>query len=131
MIQNDIVLHNVLAEGNELRGIIDFSDMVYSPYIQNVAVALSQCFFTYNWQPHQAKIFLDSYKKFLPLGRKELILLRTLIMARFATLIIEFNHWNIVSGRDSQRTEFINDNYGFLQKFLQISEVNFESLINK
>src|SRR3989338_6257733 len=129
LIQNDIVLHNILAKGDELTGIIDFSDMVFSPYIQNVAVAFSQCFFTYNWQPNQAKIFLNGYQKFHPLTSEELKLLRTLTLARFATLIIEFNHWNIAFGEDSQRTEFINGNYEFLKKFLQINEEEFQKLI--
>lgn len=129
LIQNDIVLHNILAKDDELTGIIDFSDMVFSPYIQTVAVAFSQCFFTYNWQPYQAKIFLNGYQKFHPLTAKELELLRTLTLARFATLIIEFNHWNIAFGKDSQRTEFINDNYEFLKKFFQISESEFQKII--
>ncbi|QQR82934.1 phosphotransferase [Candidatus Peregrinibacteria bacterium] len=130
LIQNDIVLHNILAKGDELAGIIDFSDMVFSPYIQNVAVALSQCFFTYNWQPHQAKIFLSGYQKFHPLTVKELTLLRVLTLARFATLVVGFNHWNVTFGEDSQRTKFINDNYEFLKKFLKINEQEFQKLIS-
>jgi Ser/Thr protein kinase RdoA (MazF antagonist) len=129
LIQNDIVLHNILAKDDELTGIIDFSDMVFSPYIQTVAVAFSQCFFTYNWQPHQAKIFLKGYQKFHPLSSEELGFLRILTLARFATLVVEFNHWNVVFGDDSQRTEFINDNYEFLKKFLQINESEFQIII--
>lgn len=130
LIQNDVVLHNILAKGDELKGIIDFSDVVFSPYVQNVAVAFCQCFFTYNWQPHQAKFFLNSYQKFHPLSNQEMGLLRILTLARFATLVVEFNHWNIVFGEDAQRTEFINDNYDFLKKFLLIKESEFQKLIS-
>ncbi len=129
LIQNDIVLHNILARDDELEGIIDFSGMVFSPYVQNVAVAFSQCFFTYNWQPLQAKIFLNGYQKFNHLSNEELAILRALTLARFATLVIEFNHWNVVFGEDTQRTEFINDNYDFLKKFLQLSEADFQKII--
>jgi Ser/Thr protein kinase RdoA (MazF antagonist) len=129
LIQNDIALHNIIAKGNNLEGIIDYSDLVFSPYIQNIATACCQCFFTYNWQPHQAKIFLSAYRKYNSLNKRELELLYVLILARFASIIIEFNHLNSVFGEDTQRTEFITDNFRFLKKFLQIKESEFHKLI--
>lgn len=129
LIHNDIVLHNILAHGDELKGIIDFSDMVFSPYIQNVAVAFTQCFFTYNWQPNQAGIFLKNYMQHHPLSSEELSVLRTLVAGRFAMLIVAFNHWNVAFGVDEQRTEFIRDNVGFLNRFMEISEQEFSELV--
>lgn len=129
LIQNDIALHNILAKENNLNGIIDFSDLAFSPYIQNIAVAFCQCFFTYNWQPHQARIFLAAYRKFHPLHKNELALLHVLILARFASIIIEFNHLNLSFGEDTQRTEFIIDNFRFLKKFMKIRISEFQELI--
>jgi homoserine kinase type II len=130
LIQNDIVLHNIIAKGDELQGIIDFSDMAFSPYAQNVAIAFCQCFFSYNWQPHQAKIFLDAYQRFHPLSTREKNLLYILTLARFATLIIEGNYWDISLGKDLKRTNFIKDNYNFLNRFLLITESDFHKIIN-
>lgn len=129
LIHNDVVLHNILASGDKLDAIIDFSDMVYSPYIQNVATALCQCFFTYNWNPKQAGIFIEEYLKYHLLAQTELNLLYILVQVRFAVLIIEFNYWNREFGEDEQRIQFIHNNYNFLKRFREISEDEFNRII--
>lgn len=129
LIHNDVVLHNILASGDQLDAIIDFSDMVYSPYIQNIATALCQCFFTYNWNPKQAGIFIEEYLKYHSLLQTELKLLYILVQVRFAVLIIEFNYWNKEFGEDEQRTQFIHNNYNFLKRFREISEDEFNRII--
>ncbi|GEM_PF-1174348 len=131
LIHNDIVLHNILANGDELRGIIDFSDMVFSPYVQNIAVAFAQLFFMYNWRPHQAKLFLNNYARHRPISIKEKQLLWILIRARFASIIIEFNDWNVTYGADSQREGLIKDTYRFLQSFNALTKETFNSLITE
>ncbi len=129
LIHNDIAAHNLLAQGNELKAIIDFSDMAFSPYIQNIAVFLAQSVFSYSWQPHQTKIFLREYQKHRPLGKEEMEILYDLILARYAAIIVEFNRWNVEYGEDKQRTEYVNDHYSFLQKFLNIPRDEFANLL--
>ncbi len=129
IIHNDIAAHNILVKENELKAIIDFSDAAYSPYIQNIAVFFCQSLLTYNWAPEQGKIFLHAYEKHNPFSKEELDILYDLIRARFATIIIEFNRWNVVYGEDPQRTEYIKDHYEFLQKFSKIGREKFKEMI--
>ena len=121
IIHNDIVLFNLLADRGELAAVIDFSDMAYSPYIQNIAVSLAQVIFTYNWQPNQAKIFFDGYSKYRLISEKEFDFLYDLILVRYAIIIIEFNHLNVRFGADHQRSESVKDNYAFMKKFMKIN----------
>jgi Ser/Thr protein kinase RdoA (MazF antagonist) len=129
VIHNDIAAHNILVKGNTLRAIIDFSDAAYAPCIQNVAVFFTQTVLSYNWNLSQIPLFLEVYTSHIQLSEQELSLLYNLICARFATIVIEFNRWNNMYGADAQRTEYVEDHYAFLQKFLLISEQEFTSLI--
>lgn len=128
IIHNDIAAHNILAE-QELKAIIDFSDAAVSCCVQNIAVFLCQTVFSYNWNPKQARIFLQAYEKQNPLTKGEHELLYDLICARYATIIIEFNKWNVVYGEDKQRSEYVTDNYNFLQRFLGLGREKFKEMI--
>ena len=128
LIHNDIALHNILVQDGHLQGIVDFSDMAWSPYIQNIAVPMSQMFFFYNWQPHQARLFVDGYRRYRPLSPAELSLLYDLTLARYATVVIEFSHWNSVYGQDESRAEWVHDSYGFMKQFLAFGKERFDAL---
>lgn len=130
IIHNDIAAHNILAE-QELKAIIDFSDAAVSCCIQNIAVFLCQTIFNYNWNPEQTNIFLQGYEKHNPLTKEERELLYDLVCTRYATIIIEFNRWNVLYGEDEQRSEYIIDNYNFLQRFLEVGREKFEEIILK
>jgi len=129
LIHNDIVLHNLLVKDNQLQAIIDFGDIAFSPYIQNVAVAFCHTIFAYNYKPHQAKLFLDAYTKYRTVSAAELQLLFDLVLARFAMLIVEFNRWNIEYGEDQLRTEFITDHYAFMKRFSEFGRDSFNTLL--
>ena len=129
IMHNDIAAHNILVKENELKAIIDFSDAAVSCYIQNIAVFLCQSVLSYNWAPEQATIFLRAYEKYNPITKKERLLLYDLVCARYATIIIEFNRWNVQYGEDPQRTEYIKDNYLFLKKFLEMGREKFKEMI--
>ena len=120
LIHNDVGLHNIMAENGKLTGILDFSDMAYSPYVQNIATSFAQAIFCYNWQPQQAKIYLDGYKEYINLSKQEIALLYDVTRARYATIIVEFNRWNVKYGTDQQRTEAIENFYKFLTNFESI-----------
>lgn len=129
LIHNDIVPHNWLVQAGRLNGIIDFSDMEFSPYIQNVAVSLHLICFCYNYNPGQAKIFLKNYRRFNSLSDKEIRLLYILVKVRFISFIAGFNSWNIKYGIDRQRVEAIDDHYKFLKRFIKIGQVKFNKMI--
>ena len=67
--------------------------------------------------------------KFNPLTKKELSLLYILIKARMLSFVIEFNRWNVEYEIDQQRVEAVNDNYHFLQRFIDIGQEKFNRLI--
>ena len=130
IIHNDVALHNILVKDGQLKGLIDFSDMAYSPYIQNIAVPMAQMFFCYNWAPAQAVLFVKGYQEYHALLREELALLYDLTCARYATLVIEFNYWDKTIGIDAQRSEAIADFYQFLLQFRAFGKEAFNQLLN-
>lgn len=129
LIHNDVDLHNLLVKDDTLMGIVDFSDLAFSPYIQNITVPMSQLIFTYNWKPNQAKIFIDGYKEHHPLSSEELSVLYNFTLVRYAIIIIELHYWDVRFGADKQRTGYVKDYYGFLKKFIKIGRDNFNKLI--
>lgn len=129
IIHNDVGIHNILVKDEKLVAIIDFSDVVYSPYIQNVAVALANTVFTHNWQPHQATILLKNYNRFHPLPKDSFSLLYDLVLARHAQFAIAFNRWNVEYGVDSNDTHAIDDYISFMQRLLDFGRNNFERLL--
>ncbi|MFZ5390815.1 MAG: phosphotransferase [Patescibacteria group bacterium] len=129
LIHNDIVPHNWLVENGDLQAIIDFSDMAFSPYIQNLAVSLHLISFCYNWNPNQARLFLENYKVFNPLSKEELGLLYDLIKARFLSFVVEFNRWNVIYNVDKHRQKTVLDHYEFLKRFIDYGQDNFNKKV--
>lgn len=90
VIHNDLNPGNVLVDpvSGELSGIIDFGDIVRSPLIVDVAVALA-----YLLKPGQdpladACAFLAAYSAIEPLGDNEIDVLFNLVMTRLAMTIL-------------------------------------------
>lgn len=131
MIHNDITLHNLLVKNNQLKIIIDFSDIAFNPYIQNLAVVMSQLIFTYNWNPKQMGTFLKAYSQYRPLLLEECNFLYLMTLTRYTTLIVEFNRWNVQNGFTQVANEFVVDNYKFLQDFMKFGKNKFEKIISE
>ncbi len=129
LIHNDVALHNCIVYKGKLAGIVDFSDLAFSPYIQNIAVTMAQMIFCYNWKPHQASLLIQEYRKHRSLSGGELALLYDLTLTRYATFIIEFVHWDVDSGVDSKRRKAERDFYGFAQRFRAFGRERFNKLI--
>lgn len=129
IIHNDVTLHNLLVKDNSLKVIVDFSDFAFSPYVHNIAVAMSQLIFTYNWQPHQAGLFVKGYRQNHSFSDEEADLLYFMTCMRYLTLIVEFNRWNVQNLHSESATEFVVDNYKFLQDFMKIGKKGFDALI--
>lgn len=129
IIHNDITLHNLLVKGNNLEIIIDFSDIAYAPYVQNIAVAMSQLIFTYNWKPHQAAIFMKGYEQSRKLSSEEFDLLYLFVLMRYTTLVVEFNRWNVESGETESSKKLVVDSYKFMQDFIRFGKDQFDSVV--
>jgi ethanolamine-phosphate phospho-lyase len=120
LIHNDIGPQNILVRKGELVGIIDFSNFAYSPYIQNIAVALTNTCFNYHWDPQQALHFLRGYREYRLVSREEIELLPYLISARYATVIVEFNYHNRKFGVDPRLAQVVEDQYVYLRRFREL-----------
>ena len=88
IIHSDLNDNNIIIEGEKVNGIIDFGDITYSPLIYEVAIALTYIMLSNESDPFEkAKVFLHGYHKVLPLKRKEIQLLGTLIPARLCVSV--------------------------------------------
>lgn len=85
IIHNDANPLNVLCHENEVCGIIDFGDMVYSSLIFDPAVALTYLMMETEEPLKIAQVFLQAYHKQFALEKKELDILYYIIAARLCT----------------------------------------------
>lgn len=129
IIHNDVVVQNFLGKDGKLQCIIDFTDMAFSPYVQNVAVALTHTVFFFNWQPHQAGILIKGYREFHPFSPEEVSSLYDLILARYAGVTLAIMNWDRRFGLDKQRTDWRGKNYACMQKFIELGREEFNSYI--
>lgn len=129
LIHNDVGAHNIIVSDNDLQAIIDFSDIAYSPYIQNLAVTLAQMIFSTNWAPPQTTIFLREYLAVHPLPKSELPLLYDLVLARYVTNILGFTMLNIRFGEDQDRSDATALMYRCLNRFRDFGRTNFALLL--
>jgi ethanolamine-phosphate phospho-lyase len=129
IIHNDVVEQNILAKDGKLQCIIDFTDMAFSPYVQNVAVALTHNSFFFNWKPYQAGILIKGYREFHTLSSEEASLLYELVLARYADVILSTINWDRRFGPDDQRTAWREKNYSCMRKFLKLGHKKFNSYI--
>ncbi len=81
-IHNDANDYNVLVNGNEIIGLIDFGDMVYSATINNLAVACTYAMLHSNDPLTVARSVVKGYHSAYPIEEKELSILYYLIAAR-------------------------------------------------
>lgn len=116
LIHNDFNNWNTLLDENKVTGLIDFGDMVYSPLINDLAVALSYvlCFSEDIFKDLQT--VLKSYHKNLPLQKVELDHLYLLIAGRIVTSLV-----NSAQGKYEEPEN----------EYIPISEKPYRSLLNK
>lgn len=130
LIHNDVAARNILVQDNHLTSILDFSDMVFSPYVQDISIFIGESIFWYNYQPHQVEIFLKGYNKHRKLNNEELSLLPLCIKQRMTCLILAFSRRERDYGSDPQRKRLIEEMYKYLVRFINNHEKSFvESLI--
>ena len=101
VIHNDFNLSNVLVDRenpDRVAGVIDFSDMIQAPIINEVAVSLYYHLGDQSDTFRRSALFLMSYHQTLPLETAELDLLYDLVMARGA-MSVAISEWRIAEGR--------------------------------
>lgn len=97
MIHNDANEYNVLGKNNRVIGIIDFGDLVYSPLINELAVAISYAIFGKENPLDWAAIILKAYHDTIPLSIDEVDVLYYLIAARLCISVCNSAHNRIMN----------------------------------
>ncbi len=107
IIHGDANEWNVLVYNGKVTGIIDFSDLSYTPLINELAITIAYaCLYVENpleW----ASIIIKSYHNVLPLEEKEIAILYYLIIARLCISVCNSAH---------SRKENPNNEYAFISE---------------
>jgi 4-aminobutyrate aminotransferase-like enzyme/Ser/Thr protein kinase RdoA (MazF antagonist) len=82
LIHGDLNDYNILVQGEEISGFIDFGDATYSPMVNDLAIALTYMMLNKD-EPFEV-IFpmIQGYQKHISLGAEELAILPDLITSR-------------------------------------------------
>lgn len=92
VIHNDLNPHNILiSDTNDVAGVIDFGDSVYSALVNDVAVVCSYLTFNETEPLREISEFLTAYCEINPLTVDELAVLPKLIATRHALTVIITN----------------------------------------
>ncbi len=86
-IHNDANEHNVLVDGGEVRGLIDFGDLCLAPRACGLAVACAYAMAALPVPERQIAALVAGYHEVAPLAPEELALLPDLIRTRLAMSI--------------------------------------------
>lgn len=88
IIHNDANDFNVVVKDNEVCGIFDFGDMVYTPLIHELAIAITYALLDKENPIEYASYIIKAYHKILPLETREIDILYYLIASRLCTSAI-------------------------------------------
>lgn len=128
---NDANDYNVLIENNEIKGLIDFGDMVYTARINNVAVACTYAMLNTNDPLETAENVVKGYNEICKLTEKELGLLYHLIAGRLCISLTQsaFN----ASQDSSNEHHFITEKPArdLLLKLIEINPLKAENIFRK
>ncbi len=132
LIHNDAVPHNILANDEGLTALIDFWDMNFSPYVQDIAVSLwgfAQDFETKRCNGYQVKVFMKWYLSQRDLSDDEFDMIYLLVQCRLATVILAFSRRNVELWEDKQRSDFIRWYYNFLLVLQKLGKETFDGYL--
>lgn len=130
-IHNDANDYNILVNGNEVAGLIDFGDMVYSQLINNLAVACTYAMFQQQDALYAAALVVKGYHEKYPLTEKELELLYYLIAGRLCISVTR-SAYNASLSSDNEH-HFITENHAWelLYKLIKINPVKANDVFRK
>ena len=131
IIHSDANEWNVLIRNGEVSSIIDFGDLVYSPLINEVAIAMTYASYDKENPLDWALIVLESYNDVIPVLEIEIKILYYLIAARLCV--------SLCNGAHSKKTNpenhyaFSSEESGFemLYKWKALSPVFVENTFRK
>ncbi len=129
LIHNDANDWNVLIDKQEVSGIIDFGDMVYSSLINELAVALAYALMDSSDPIEDTCTVVRAYHEIYPLETTEIEVLYYLIAARLCTSLVNSAHHKKKKPDSSYITVSEAGAWALLKKWLTISPYRFENAL--
>ena len=131
IIHNDANEWNVLVQGSEISGIIDFGDLAHTYLINELAIAI--CYACYDKEnPLQwATIIIKAYHKIVALEEKEIKVLYYLIAARLCTSVCNSAHARMVDPENSYSSVSEKPAWKMIYRWLAISPLKAEDEFRK
>ncbi len=87
VVHNDANDYNILVENHQVKSLIDFGDMLYTPTINNLAIAAAYALMGQDNPIEALAAMVKGYHAVLPLSETELELLFRLIQTRLAVSV--------------------------------------------
>jgi 4-aminobutyrate aminotransferase-like enzyme/Ser/Thr protein kinase RdoA (MazF antagonist) len=122
---------NILVKGDNVVGLIDFSDMVYTALINNLAVACTYAMMNHRDPLHAATLVVQGYHKAYALTEQEIDLLYYLIAARLCISVTQ-SAWN-ASIETNNEHHFISEKpaWELLYKLIRINPIKAQDSFRK
>ena len=127
IIHNDANDWNLMVGNGEITGLIDFGDMVYSPLINELAVAITYACFDKENPLEWATIILRSYHSKLPLKIEEIKVLYYLIAARLVISLCNSAHLTKLNPENSYASVSEKSAWKMLYLWLSINPIAAEN----
>ena len=130
-IHHDANDTNILVQGDKVTGLIDFSDMVYTALINNLAVACTYAMMNCEDSLHAATLVVKGYHAAYPLTEQEIDLLYYLIAARLCISVTQ-SAYN-ASIETNNEHHFISEQpaWDLLYKLIQINPIKAQDSFRK
>ncbi|MDY8138226.1 aminotransferase class III-fold pyridoxal phosphate-dependent enzyme [Aquimarina sp. 2201CG5-10] len=127
VIHNDANEWNVLIEGDEVCGIIDFGDLAYSPRINELAIAITYACYDKENGLDWALPILKAYHTILPIKENEIEILYYLIAARLCTSVCNSAHAKKENPNNEYASVSEKSAWNMLYNILKINPIKAES----
>ncbi len=130
-IHNDANDHNILVKDNQIAGLIDFGDMVYSALINNLAVTCTYAMLNSPTPLDAASLVIKGYHETYPLTSQEVDLVYYLVAARLCISVTQ-SAYNATLNSDNEH-HFITEKpaWDLLYKLIKINPLKAQDAFRK
>ena len=131
IIHSDANEWNVLITNGKVSSIIDFGDLVYSPLINEVAIAMTYASYDKENPLDWAVIILESYNNVLPILENEIKIIYYLIAARLCVSLCNGAHSKKINPENSYAFSSEQSAWKMLKKWRILNPLFVENTFRK
>jgi 4-aminobutyrate aminotransferase-like enzyme/Ser/Thr protein kinase RdoA (MazF antagonist) len=130
-VHNDANDYNLLVQGNQVSGLIDFGDMVYTALINNLAIACTYAMLDEEDPLAVAALIVEGYHKSYALTEQELDILYYLIAGRLCISVTQ-SAYNASLDSNNEH-HFITEKpaWNLLYKLIEINPIKAQDIFRK